>query len=354
LPTAVVNGSRINFVQLYEGDDPEREDLVMVHGLAANMAFWYFKYACEFAKHYRVTVFDLRGHGRSEMTAHGYSPANLASDLAGLLDHLGIERAHFVAHSFGGLIAMNFALRQRERVRSLVLADTHIAAARHVKDVGEWAYGRKIQGILDAHGFDLDTGDPYFGYKLLTRVAQLQLAGRTVPPELSELVYPLTSASGGRTAAQWLKLMQSTSAESEMMGDDGLSLEALRSFEFPIVALYGDLSPARITGKELLNVWPHAEFRNVRNAGHFFPASRPEEVISACRRFWRGDLAEKERRHRAGEARRGYFRSDRIFKDTLGWYFTTRELPRVGPFAEFDEAQQILTNAVLNNIVTAP
>jgi pimeloyl-ACP methyl ester carboxylesterase len=285
------------------------------------------------------------------MTASGYDPANLAADLAGLLDHLGIEKAHFVAHSFGGLITMNFALRHRERVLSLVLADTHIAAARHVKDVGEWTYGRKIQRILDDHGFGLDTRDPYFGYKLLTRVAQLQLDGASVPPELSELVYPLTSATGGRTAAQWLRLMQSTSAEREMMGDDGLSLEALRSFEFPIVAMYGDLSPARLTGTELLNVWPHAEFRNVRNAGHFFPASRSEEVISACRRFWQGDLARTQRRHRAGETQRGYFRSDRIFKDTLGWYFTTRELPRVGPFAEFDEAHQILTNAVLNNIV---
>jgi len=353
LPTAVVNGSRVNFVQLCDGESRDREHLVMVHGLAANMAFWYFKYACEFAKQYRVTVFDMRGHGRSEMTASGYSPANLASDLAGLLDKLSIEKAHFVAHSFGGLTTMNFALRQRERVLSLVLADTHIAAARHVKGLGEWVHGRRIQGILDEHGFGLDTGDPYFGYKLLTRVAQLQLEGRNVPPELSEMVYPLTSASGGRTAAQWLRLMQSTSAEREMMGDDGLSLEALRCFDFPIIAMYGDLSPARLTGTELLDVWPHAEFRTVRNAGHFFPASRPDEVISACRRFWQGDLARTRRRHRAGEEQRGYFRSDRIFKDTLGWYFTTRELPRVGPFAEFDEAQQILTHAVLNNIAAS-
>ena len=274
MPNVIVNGARLNYVQLSEGNaNDHREDLVMVHGLAANIAFWYFKYACELAKDFRVTVFDLRGHGRSEMTPTGYAPVNLARDMAALMDELNIGKAHIVAHSFGGVIAMNFALRHPERIRSLVLADTHIAAARHVKDSREWAYGQTIQAIMDRHGFELDARDPYFGYKLLTRAAQLQLDGDPVPPELMDLVNPLTNNAGGRTAAQWLRLMQFTSAEAEMMGDDGLSLESLRSFSFPIIAMYGDRSPARLTGTELLDVWPHAEFRNVRNAGHFFPAS---------------------------------------------------------------------------------
>ena len=351
MPTAIVNGGRVHFVQACEGDAHGREDLILVHGLAANIAFWYFKYACEFAKDYRVTVFDLRGHGRSEMTPSGYSPANLAQDMAGLMDRLNIQKAHVVAHSFGGVVAMNFALRHNERVHSLVLADTHIAAARRVKDTPEWVYGQTIQNILDANGFNLCTQDPFFGYKLLSRVAHLQMQGGKVPDDLFELVHPLTSNTGGRTAAQWLRLMQNTSAEAELMGDDGLSLEALRRFRFPIIAMYGDRSPARLTGTELLDVWPHAEFRNVRNAGHFFPASRSEEVIAACRNFWRGNLTHPERGYRAGETQRGYFRSERIFKDTLGWYFMTRELPRVGPFAEFEEASTTLSHALSNNIV---
>ena len=351
MPSVIVNGARLNYVQLNEGNANDREDLVMVHGLAANMAFWYFKYACELAKEFRVTVFDLRGHGRSEMTPAGYAPANLARDLAALMDALNIGKAHIVAHSFGGVIAMNFALRHPDRIRSLVLADTHIAAARHVNDSREWTYGQTIQAIMDRHGFELDARDPYFGYKLLTRAAQLQLDGEAVPPELMDLVNPLTNNAVGRTAAQWLRLMQFTSAEIEMMGDDGLSLEALRTFTFPIIAMYGDRSPARLTGTELLDVWPHAEFRNVRNAGHFFPASRADEVVSACRRFWQGDLAHTRRRHRSGEPQRGYFRSDRIFKDSQGWYFTTRELPPVGPFAEFEEASATLNDAVLNNFI---
>jgi pimeloyl-ACP methyl ester carboxylesterase len=352
LPNAIVNGARINYLQVCEKQGGDCDNLVMVHGLAANMAFWYLKYACEFAKDFRVTVFDVRGHGRSEMTPSGYAPANLAQDMAELLDKLNIDKAHFVAHSFGGVITMNFALQQMERVQSLVLADTHITAARRVKEgPQEWSYGHKIQAVLDQHGMGLDTRDPYFGQKLLTRVAEMQLHGVAVPPELFDFINPMASKTVGRTAAQWLRLMQSTAAEAEVMGDDGLSIEALRKFKFPIIAMYGDRSPARLTGTELLNVWPHAEFRNVRNAGHFFPVSRPDEVITACRRFWQGDLTEAQRRHRAGETQRGHFRSDRIFKDTLGWYFTTRELQRVGPFAEIEEAHAVLTRAVLNNII---
>ena len=335
MPMAMVNGTRINYLRLAEGETDDREELVMVHGLATSLAFWYLNFACELAKDFRVTLFDLRGHGRSQMSASGYSPANLARDMAGVLDHLGVADAHVMAHSFGGVVAMSFALLETHRVRSLVLADTHIAAARHSQ---EWPHRAAIQAILDRLGSALDTRDPYFGYRLLTSVAQMQLEGLSVPEALLEVVKPLTQRTGGRAAAQWLRLMQTTTAGAEMMADDGLTLELLRTLEFPILALYGERSPARLTGSELLEVWPHAEFRNVRNAGHFFPMTRSEEVISACRRFWRGNFEDTGRKRRAGEASRSYFRSDRFFRDSGGWYFTMRDRGCVGPFERPEEA----------------
>lgn len=346
MPTATVNGVRLNYVQMDNGEADAREHLIMVHGLATNLAFWYLRYANEFAKQFRVTLYDLRGHGRSEMPASGYTPAVLAQDLAALMDHLGIEAAHFLAHSFGGVVTMNFASAHPHRVRSLVLADSHISAVRHVETPQEWAYGQSLQPILDRHGLDLDTHDPYFGYKLLTRVAEWQLRGFPLPAELAELVSPLMGTAGPRTSAQWLKLMRTTQAEAEMMGDDGLSPEKLRAFRFPILAMYGDHSQARLTGAELLELWPHAEFRRVRDAGHFFPTSRPEEVLSGCMRFWKGEFTSAPRRHRAGEARRSYFRSDRVFNADGAWYFTTRDENRVGPFAAREEAREGLASFI--------
>ena len=338
MPIVTVNGVRLHYVQLDDGGDGAREDLVMVHGLATSLAFWYFRYAAEFSRRFRVTLLDLRGHGRSQMPADGYSPTEMARDLGGLLDHLQIDRAHFIAHSFGGVVALKFACEQPQRVRSLVLADSHIAAVRRLGPQREWSRGQEIQAILDRHAPDLDTQDPYFGYHLITRMARWQLQGTEVPPELAELVNPLMGASAKQTARQWLALMDTTYAAAQMMSDDGLALEDLRKLHFPILALYGEHSHARLTGEALLEVWPQAEFRGVRGAGHFFPASRPREVISDCERYWGGEFAPERRRNRDGETQRNYIRSERVYATDDGWYFMTREQCRMGPFASREEA----------------
>ncbi len=347
MPVATVNGVRLNYLQVEEPGEGVREDLVMVHGLATSMAFWYLPYAPVFAKRYRVTLFDLRGLGRSEMTPDGYTPHNLALDLRGLLDHLKIARAHFVAHSFGGVVALNLACIDASRVQSLVLADTHISVARRHNASRDWANRAHVQTLLDRHGLKLDTQDPYFGYRLLTEVAHLQLRSAEVPQALLDLVGPMMGRHGKRTASQWVKLMDETSARDQLMGDDGLSLDALRRLLFPVLALYGDHSQARLTGGELLDVWPHAEFRRVRDAGHFFPASRPDDVMAECERFWRGDFARKPV-VRTGEEERRHFRSDRIFESNGGWYYTTREDGRIGPFDSSDVAHDAMASHFSN------
>ena len=84
MPIAKVNGVALNYLQLDDSDGAAREDLIMVHGLATNMAFWYFNYGVPLSKKFRVTLYDLRGHGRSEMPDTGYTPATLGQDLGAL------------------------------------------------------------------------------------------------------------------------------------------------------------------------------------------------------------------------------------------------------------------------------
>jgi pimeloyl-ACP methyl ester carboxylesterase len=337
MPVVSVNGIRINYLQL-AGDAGAREDLVLVHGLATNLAFWYAPYAVELAKRFRVTLYDLRGHGRSQAPATGYRPDDLGRDLLGLLDHLGIEQVHVLAHSFGGVVALKAACADPRRVASLVLADTHIAAARAACAARAWRDSDRIQRLLDDVGIPLDVRDPYFGYKLLTEVARLQHADADVPATLAELVAPWLGARGNRTAAQWLSLMDRTSAERELTADDGLDAESLRRLRLPILALYGDRSQARFTGDELLKIWPHAIFRRVRDAGHFFPTTRAAEVLRVCRRFWDGELADTSL-HRAGEPEARHFRSDRIYESGGKWYCLTRESGPLGPFPALETAR---------------
>src|SRR6187431_113384 len=119
MPEVTVNGATLSYAQLMPPDGQFDGDVVMVHGLATNMAFWYFPYAVNLAERYRVTLFDLRGHARSTMTNSGYTPTALGSDLEGLLEHLRIDWAHLVAHSFGGVVALSYAAKRPERVASL-------------------------------------------------------------------------------------------------------------------------------------------------------------------------------------------------------------------------------------------
>ncbi|WIX81405.1 alpha/beta hydrolase [Amycolatopsis carbonis] len=107
--------------------------LVLIMGLAAPMTWWDDDF-CEqlAARGFRVVRFDNRDAGRSQrmsgradvvraylLRAAPYSVADMADDTAGLLDALGIERAHVVGASMGGMIAQTLAIRHPRRVRSL-------------------------------------------------------------------------------------------------------------------------------------------------------------------------------------------------------------------------------------------
>lgn len=349
MPIAEVNGVRLNHVQIGCSQGGECEDLVMVHGLATNMAFWYFQYAPAFSSRYRVTLYDLRGHGRSGMTDSGYTPANLAVDLELLLDQLGIARAHFVAHSFGGVIALNFACSNPGRISSLILADTHIGAIRRTQPSKGWEYGEKLQPVLKQHGLNLDTSEPYFGYRLLTEVARLQLSNSEIPPELHELLSPIIEKFGQRTASQWLKLMDTTAAGKELLGDDGLSVDRLGGLSFPVMAMYGENSQAMSTGEHLMGVLPDADFRRVRGGGHFFPSSRPDEVMENCKEFWDAGLINGVRR-RQGESRGSHFRSRRFINRNGAWFIFTREFAEAGPFFNLEDACQHLASHLSANV----
>lgn len=108
-----VNGARIAYQ--VEGSG---EPVVLVHAGVANMSMWDEQVA-GIRDQYRAIRYDCRGYGRTQTEKVPFSNRD---DIAALLDHLGESSAHVVGLSRGGQIALDFAIEQPGRVRSLVFA----------------------------------------------------------------------------------------------------------------------------------------------------------------------------------------------------------------------------------------
>jgi pimeloyl-ACP methyl ester carboxylesterase len=106
----------------YEMSGPEDgEPLVLIHGLGAQMIAWYPGFCAELeSAGFRLIRFDNRDVGlSSKCDGQGYDLQDMADDVAGLLDHVGLDTAHIAGQSMGGMVAQQFALSHPERVRSL-------------------------------------------------------------------------------------------------------------------------------------------------------------------------------------------------------------------------------------------
>lgn len=111
----------------------EGPPLVLVTGLTANMDWWDPETVDELSRRYRVLTFDNRGAGRTETPGGGgITCAMMAEDTAGLMDALGIDRAHVVGVSMGGMIAQELALNHPEKVDRLVLCVTFCGGSNTV------------------------------------------------------------------------------------------------------------------------------------------------------------------------------------------------------------------------------
>jgi pimeloyl-ACP methyl ester carboxylesterase len=101
----------------------EGQPVLMIHGLG--YARWGWEPVVEsLAREFRLLLFDNRGIGESEAPPGPYSARAMAEDAVAVLDEAGVERAHVVGTSLGGMVAQELALGRPERVDRLVLACT--------------------------------------------------------------------------------------------------------------------------------------------------------------------------------------------------------------------------------------
>ena len=140
MPKAKVNGININYKVQGHG-----EPLVLIMGFSGSSAGWIFQRRA-FQKYFQVITFDNRGVGRSDKPDGTYSIRMMAEDTLGLMDHLGIEKAHVLGVSMGGYIAQELAINHPERVRKLVLGCTY---ARHDEIGGHSSEYYRGMGLVE-------------------------------------------------------------------------------------------------------------------------------------------------------------------------------------------------------------
>lgn len=122
MPQIERDGVRLN----YETRGPaSAAPVVLLHGFTSDLRMWH-PVAARLESSYHLILPDLRGHGLSESPAgiETYTMDTYAADLQALLDALEVELCVLVGCSFGGMVAMHYALEHHERLAALVLSDT--------------------------------------------------------------------------------------------------------------------------------------------------------------------------------------------------------------------------------------
>ena len=125
MPKIKANGVNLHYITVGIGPD-----IVLLHGFLGNLAVWHLYMAPILRREYRVTTYDLRGHGYSDVTPTGYTAADMAEDLRCFLDEMGIERPILVGHSFGADIAMYFSLLYPDSCAQTPGAGTRLGGPR--------------------------------------------------------------------------------------------------------------------------------------------------------------------------------------------------------------------------------
>jgi pimeloyl-ACP methyl ester carboxylesterase len=249
--------------------------ILLVHGLNANMAFWHPVLTRSLSDHQRsVVMYDQRGHGRSDMPADGYTPAELARDAIAVLDHFSRGQVDVVAHSFGGTVALQLARQFPERVRRLVLLDPRLRAFQPVLKLAEWPDFQRWKASLGPAGDALDAD------LLLDFTLPLYLADGAVRQRSQDLVANGFAPMGGgrRGAARYRRLLDETTAAADFQNIAGLDLESLRALSCPTLAIYGARSPflESLQGVQRHLAGWHA--RQLDDGGHNFPVVYPERT----------------------------------------------------------------------------
>ena len=232
-----------------DGAGPE---VVLVHAGVADARMW-APLLPALSQAHRVVRYDMRGFGRTRTAAGTFSHPR---DLAGLLDALGIARAHIVGASFGGLVALELAATEPARVASLVLL---------APPLPDMEPSPELQALADAEEQAIEEGriDDAVAVNVETWAGRSAQDVRALVADMQRAAFELQLREG----AVDLELAPPVS-------------ERLAAVDMPTTLAVGDRDVADFVGvaERLERELPHAALHRIAGAGHLLALDVPNVV----------------------------------------------------------------------------
>jgi pimeloyl-ACP methyl ester carboxylesterase len=275
---APVNGIEIAYQEIGE---PDGEPMLMIMGLGTQMNGWDLEF-CELlaSEGYRVVRFDNRDVGHSTWMGRrppntmammlglrqglAYTLDDMAADAAGLIEHLGVESAHVVGASQGGMIAQVLAYNHPQRVRSLGLimtgAGKRIASLPRMRALGTLLARppRDRDGFIDQ----------------VTKTFQV-IGSPEYPPDRERLRALIAeSYDRGHNPAGAARQLHAVTAAPERT-------RRLRAVKAPTVVIHGTRDPLvrPVGGRQVARSIPGARLELIQGMGHDLPRPLWSKIV---------------------------------------------------------------------------
>jgi aminoacrylate hydrolase len=247
----IKDGSEIAYEEFGEGTP-----LLLVPGLGGTGSYWKPNIAA-FSERYRVIVHDHRGTGLSTRSHMPYSVEQMTADLIGLMDELGIERAHLVGHSTGGAMGQVVALDYPERLLGLVLYATWTKADNYMTRVLQARKSLALSAGVEAY-VRSSAVFLYPDWFVNENAAALEAADRVIAAN-----FPPVDIAAGRI-------------DGILAFDREAYLGAIRAPTF-VLGLDDDILTPAYFSRRLAAAIPNAVTEIVDRGGHAFSMTRPAE-----------------------------------------------------------------------------
>ncbi len=273
MPSARVNGVNLN----YELEGTGEQVVVFLHGFSMGLGMW-DRQASSLSGSHRVLRYDLRGQGKSEAPSDSikYVQSESVTDLLGLLDHLGIDRAVLVGLSNGGNVSVHFALNYPKRLAGLVICDTGAGSDdpdAWRQQTGDWASlienkGTNAFAVQYLHSSVLDL-KPFFERE----------------PDMYERMRTTIAASSPVGLANTLRATVGSRVSLYSLE------ERLKSLRVPTLIIVGDRDHLCINpSKFLATTIPSAKQVTLENCGHMTNLERTNHFNAALLEFLGRDV----------------------------------------------------------------